>query len=77
VRGLKRKRLETATRTAHGVDDRRSAGASEGSVARGDFAREQYDAHKRVLQAELATLEPPLAAETRSLILRLARENPR
>ncbi|MGZ8692983.1 MAG: hypothetical protein ACXWZT_09645 [Gaiellaceae bacterium] len=41
--------------------------AIEGQLARakdlyllGDFTREQYEAHKRVLQAELATLEPPV-----------------
>ena len=29
----------------------------------GDFTREQYEAHKRVLQPELVTLEPPIVAD--------------
>jgi hypothetical protein len=44
--------------------------AIEGQLARakdlyllGDFTREQYEAHKRVLQAEISTLEPPMLAD--------------
>lgn len=29
----------------------------------GDYTRDQYDAHKRVLQAELANLEPPIVTD--------------
>jgi hypothetical protein len=53
--------------------------AIEGQLARakdlylmGDFTREQYDAHKRVLRAELATLEPPMLADASEAAATLA-----
>jgi hypothetical protein len=62
-------RLEART-TGNGDEKGARRRAIEGQLARakdlylvGDFTRGQYEAHKRVLKAELATLEPPILAD--------------
>jgi site-specific DNA recombinase len=76
-RAVVRRLKEQATRDR---DEEGARGrAIEGQLARakdlyvlGDFTREQYEAHKRVLQSELATLEPPMLADVSDAAAALA-----
>jgi hypothetical protein len=64
VRGLK----EQASSSTYAEGARRRAIETQLERAKelyllGDFSRDQYDARKRILEAELASIEPPILAD--------------